>query len=101
MTSLRKPTTRNFAKTQNFCWFSPRRGFRRRDIESEYYQIIIRIIFLESVVLNLCKISTTDTFDEYHISVSESINHQYNIEKIKSVFCPGLVMMHIDRDMSP
>ena len=32
--------------------FSPRRGFRRRDIESEYYQIIIQIFF-ESVQFNL------------------------------------------------
>ena len=51
----------------------------------------------ESVVLNLTKFSRVDTFNEYHISVSESINRQYSIEKIKSVFSPGLVMMHIDR----
>ena len=81
--------------------FSPRRGFRRRDIESEYYQIIIRIISWESVRLNLWDFSRVDTFDEYHISVSESINRQYNIETIRNTFCPGLVMMHIDRDMSP
>ena len=81
--------------------FSPRRGFRRRDIESAYYRIIIRIIFFESGLFNLCKFSRVDTFDEYHISVSESINRQYSIEKIKSVFSPGLVMMHIDRDTSP
>ena len=81
--------------------FSPRRGYRRRDIESEYYEIILRIISWESVRLNLWDFSITDTFNEYHISVSESINRQYSIEKIKSVFSPGLVMMHIDRDTSP
>ena len=81
--------------------FSPRRGFRRRDIESEYYQIIIRIISWESGLFKLWNFSRVDTFDEYHISVSESINRQYSIEKIKSLFCPGLVMMHIDRDTSP
>ena len=42
-----------------------------------------------------------DTFNEYHISVSESVNRQYKIEKVKTYFCPALVMMHIDRDMSP
>ena len=42
-----------------------------------------------------------DTFNEYHISVSESINRQYKIEIEQGVFCPALVMMHIDRDMSP
>ena len=56
---------------------------------------------MESGLFNLTKFSMVDTFDEYHISVSESINRQYSIEKIKSLFCPGLVMMHIDRDTSP
>ena len=75
--------------------------FCRRDIWSEYYQIIIRIIFLESVVLNLWDFWPMDTFNEYHISVSESINGQYRIEMIRNTFCPGFIMMHIDRDMSP
>ena len=81
--------------------FSPRRGFRRRDIESEYFQIIIQIISWESAVISLTKFSIMDTFNEYHISVSESVNRQYKIEKVKTYFCPALVMMHIDRNMSP
>ena len=42
-----------------------------------------------------------DTFNQYHVSVSQSVNRQYRIEKIKTYFCLALVMMHIDRDMSP
>ena len=90
----------DFGQKWNF-WFSPRRGFRRRDIESEYFQIIIQIIFWESCRFNLWDFSRVDTFKEYHIWVSESVNRQYKIEKVKSLFCPALVMMHIDRNMSP
>ena len=49
----------------DFGSFSPRRGFRRRDIESEYFQIIIQIIFWESVWFNLWDFSRMDIFNHF------------------------------------